>query len=468
MQHIDQPRGPGTAYRFKMRTPQVLIGHTDPQTGKPFGRWIIRTLGGERHLPTAKRLRDIRLAEVRALEADAKAGADLSGRFSLYRAEAWAEALRVQTRDGGPAPYQPDVRELIYDEIDRAPRVQRKAFTKLALSGTLSIADAVDRYLHDRREGNGLGYETLKTTTISDVWVAVRYLAKFMEAEPDALFLDDVTPGMATEFRGDFLPAQTTPRAPEGLSLKTTEKYCSMLRGLWGWAIEHRKVPSEVNPFDKPKGVRRVKPKRSAQRRPYTADEAGKVMVAFPLGNRLGDIFRLALVSGVRADEIAKVTVENTTEDGSFYTITGGKTENAQRPIPVPEVAREIVKRRRQQAKEAGQERLFWEYPLRPSTGKASSLSQEFTRARRKVLGTGTDGELSFHSLRHTWRTKARQAGVPAGDANDLGGWAGERTSSSVYDHGLLLEDLAERQQQVAERLHRDGYLEGWQCCLAP
>lgn len=75
MKHIIQPRGDGTAYQFKIRTPSGLKGMIDPATGKKFGTYIKRSLGGSRHLPTAKKLRDLRLAEVRAMEADAVSSA---------------------------------------------------------------------------------------------------------------------------------------------------------------------------------------------------------------------------------------------------------------------------------------------------------------------------------------------------------------------------------------------------------
>lgn len=91
MKHIIQPRGDGTDYRFNIRTPSSLKGMIDPSTGKKFGTYIKRSLGGTRHLPTAKKLRDIRLAEVRAMEADAKRGAALGDRFSLEKASAWAD-----------------------------------------------------------------------------------------------------------------------------------------------------------------------------------------------------------------------------------------------------------------------------------------------------------------------------------------------------------------------------------------
>lgn len=52
MKHIIQPRGDGTAYQFKIRTPATLQGMTDPATGKSFCAFIKKNLGGKRHLST--------------------------------------------------------------------------------------------------------------------------------------------------------------------------------------------------------------------------------------------------------------------------------------------------------------------------------------------------------------------------------------------------------------------------------
>jgi integrase len=463
MKHIIRPRGDGTAYQFKMRRPVVLDGMIDPATGKRFGTFIRRSLGATHHIPTAKKLRDIRLAEVRAMEADAVRGAALGNRFSLEKASAWAEALRVQKAEGGPDEYDPDVQDLIRDEVAKAPKAMRKAFEKVALSGTISLTDAVTRYLHDRREGNGHGYAPLRKTTQNDLGVASRYLCTYLNGDGGTVFLEDITPDTVAEFRGDYLPAKTSPRAPQGLSLATIDKLIGLLRSLWAWAIERRLTGgAKANPFENPKGVRRLKRDVGPKRNIFEAHEASAIMIAFPHGDRLGDIFRLSLVSGARADELAKVQLSNVAEDASWFIIMGGKSKNAKRTIPVPEVARGFLLERMRSVSGAKADRLFYEFPLRPATGKASALSQLFTRERRNILGKETDGRLSFHSLRHTWYTKARQAGVSESDANDLGGWAGKKRSSSTYDHGLLLTDLAIKQEQVAARLMRDGYLEAF------
>ena len=304
MDYIIQSRGAGTAYRFKMRTPKSLQGLTDPKTEKPFKNWITRSLGANSHLPTAKKMRDIRLAEIRTMEAQVGAGASLDSRFSLERAEGWAEALRAQNAKGGPDNYEHDVYDLIEDEVSAAPKAQRKAFKKVALSGAISLADAVERYLHDRREGNGSGYASIKDTTKNDLRKALWYLCQFMEETEESLFIDDISVDDVEKFRGDFLPEQKSPRAPNGLSLATIEKLCGLLRNLWVWAIERRHIPEAQNPFVQTKGVRRQKRSKEAKRDMYSAREANAIMAAFPQGHRLGDIFRLTLFSGCRADEI--------------------------------------------------------------------------------------------------------------------------------------------------------------------
>jgi hypothetical protein len=54
MQYIEQPKGQGTAYRFRMKTPKGLRGRANPWSGGgTFGTWIIRPMGGEKHLPKA-------------------------------------------------------------------------------------------------------------------------------------------------------------------------------------------------------------------------------------------------------------------------------------------------------------------------------------------------------------------------------------------------------------------------------
>lgn len=176
----------------------------------------------------------------------------------------------------------------------------------------------------------------------------------------------------------------------------------------------------------------------------------------------MGDLFRVGLVTGARVTEIAKVTATETKEDGSIFLISGGKTDNARRVVPVPHVARPIIARLRKEALEGGHDRLFHAFPVNAATGTAKSASKAFTGLRRKVLGRDTDERLAFHSLRHTWKTLSRRAGLSIDDAHDLGGWAGVKRTSDPYDHGLNDFELMEAQEKVAAFLKSEGYLEGF------
>ncbi len=459
MKYIEQPRGPNTAYRFKMKTPQALRGKSNPwREGKLFGRNIILSMDGERHLPTAKKLRDQYLGEIRSLEMQLK-GAD---RFSVKSAEIWAEVLRNSDDIDHEDESTPSLRSLFYDEVERAPKEIRDRFGEVGMAQSLSLAKALEQYIDARRVENPFGYKPLTHSARNELKTAIRYLCDFMEKTEEDLYLDGVSKHSAMRFRGEYLGTLSSKQTGKQLSRATIDKLLTMLRVLWVWAIEHRKLPSQENPFVFPKGLPRAKVNKEASREVFRPEETTALLGAAPQGDRIGDLFRIGLVCGARISELAKVTVDNTAEDGGIFQIDGGKTVNAKRVIPVPEIAQPLIQRLRAAALEAGETRLFFAFPLDPKTGTAKAASQAFTRLRRDVLGEKTDGRLTFHSLRHTWKTTSRRAGLSIDDAHDLGGWASVRRSSNPYDHGLNNKELAEAQEKVCALLLADGQLEGF------
>ena len=310
MKYIEQPKGPGTAYRFRMKTPKNLRGTPNPWCeSKLFGVWIIRSMAGERHLPSAKKLRDIYLAEVRRLEIEYRARV----RFSLERAEMWADALRTESD-------QTLVRDLIYNEAERAPEKDRKAFLKVAMANTLPLSKAMQQYLEARAPSNPYGNKPIGKTSANEVTTAVNYLCAFCKTTPEALFLDDITPELVAEFQYDFLPKQPSKKTGRGLTPGTVEKLITMLRGLWRWALARKKVKLDGNPFNRPEhDLPREKKRTEPKRDQFKPEEAQKVLAAVSQGDRMGDLFRVGLVSGARVTEIAKVTVSDTKEDGSVF-----------------------------------------------------------------------------------------------------------------------------------------------------
>ncbi len=457
-----------------MKTPPELIGRENPKTGKPFGREIKLGLG-TRHLPEAQKKRDIILGEIRSRVAIANGAED----FSLESAAIMRREI-VKDEEKPPHPadmtgdpsapvdetvgYAVGLRGIVVDKIESAgnrPRSKRpskkklETYAKVALGDGYALSDALELYLENRAENNAAGYKPLSQSTVKDVRTAVRYLSEFMDGYVE---LEDVTPDVAQDFRFNYLPNLTSAHAKDGLSSGTINKHITMLSGVWKWARERRLIKG-VNPWSFESGVPKAKRSPDDRRAAFSPEQVQKICAAFPQGDRLGDAFRLALVTGCRSDEVAKLLVSDVDEDVAGFVIRVGKTENARRYIPLIGVARQLMRQRLTSRVEDG--RVFPDWPIRPSTGKVSALPQAFTRERRRVLGRATDKRLSFHSTRHTWRTVARNTpGIIESIVLQLGGWAKEGGASSIYDHGAVRERLTETQEAIGAEMERQGYLE--------
>ncbi|MGG7568557.1 site-specific integrase [Rhodovulum sp. DZ06] len=461
MSYLKQSRGKG--WVFRMKTPEILVGKPNPWTGKPFGNEIKKGLG-TRSKREAMRLRDVALGEIRRLEVEAAGGKP----FSKERALSWAAFQREFEARSEGTPYEITPSEVIRDEIEAElalPRSKRRSsnadlerYAAIALRGETPLTDALEQYLVERGpEAEQRGYMPLKPATVKDVKTAVAYLRDHLGPEAT---LAVVTTDTARVFLQDVLPSKTGPRSPQGLSAKTVDKHATMLAGLWDWARERGLISSEEdNPWRRKRSVRRAKGKERV-RRPFNAEEVHRLFKAYPAGDRMGDAMRLALVTGARADELGQVRWADVEEDGSGFHIREGKTENAARWVPLPTIIRPVVLARRARMPASADGRLLWDWPLRPKDGKCSSLSQAFTRVRREVLGTATNGKLVFHSFRHTWRTQALRAGLNDHMVHQIGGWKATKTSSTPYNHGFEKTQLAKAMNTLQAQMATADLLE--------
>lgn len=244
------------------------------------------------------------------------------------------------------------------------------------------------------------------------------------------------------------------------MATRTADKYVVMLRPVWNWAIIERKLTSakmKANPWDFARSQPRTDKDTDNKRRHLYQGEVQKLFAATERGERGGDALRLSIATGVRINELILLAASDVEPDGSGFELRTGKSKNAARFIPLVHDAQDIIVARMTAHGDTG--RVFPEWPIKASDGKCGAVTNWFIHLRRKLLGAETEGEVVLHSTRHTWRTMARRAGVPDADVNDLGGWAGPKSSNSVYDHGLLREQLTERQERVWAELRRQGYL---------
>ncbi|MQX38605.1 hypothetical protein [Roseospira navarrensis] len=124
--YLYQPRGRG--WTFRCRTPESLVGHTNPRTGKPF-TGEIRVGLNTRSLTEARRQRDIILGELRKLEgrqgaidlADLKEAVEIGQRY-----RAGLEKLKAGV-------HEDEIDEIVSDPLeDDARRIEKVKGPKAA------------------------------------------------------------------------------------------------------------------------------------------------------------------------------------------------------------------------------------------------------------------------------------------------------------------------------------------------
>lgn len=460
-----QPRGAGTAWLFRMATPALLVGRTNPRTAKPYGKEIRESLGGIRDLKKAREERDRRLGEIREEQAAVVANAegDMGAALEI------AAHLRSMNDDGGPDSESDLLTSVVVDaaeeleqklakrlagklgraEAQRRAGEKAKRWYRAAVGKETPFSVALKRYKEDKAK-------SLSTSTLNNLGTAANELMAFAGRD---VSLQDADRRMVAEFVTKYLPNRKGPKAPVGQGPATIRKKVSQLAQVWRWAQQRGILPySKETPWDEQAPSAKEVAASKAQRRPFRPEETRKLLAAAPAGDALGDIVRVTLTCGVRLEEIADLAGEQVAPDASYYEIKAGKTINAKRIVPLVGEAREVIRRRVKKVKGKGP--LFPELPVRKSTGKrGGAISQAFTRLRRRVLGSETDRELAQHSFRHTWRTAARRAGVDLRTAHEMGGWSRGKDNDITYDHGLAVKHYAREQKKVAAWLAREKYL---------
>src|SRR5262249_28779843 len=143
--------------------------------------------------------------------------------------------------------------------------------------------------------------------------------------------------------------------------------------------------------------------------------------------------------------EIANLTADDIKQTGGiwYFDIRDGKTDNAERVVPIHHALIDAGLLKYRDALPSGS-RLFPSLKAPPSDpgklGKALGYAVESCRTR---LGRGREG-LDFHSCRHTVGDRLRKAGVPKDDRGFLLGHADVEIQNKVYGHdGPGLKRLA-------------------------
>lgn len=158
MRYLKQPRGPGKSWVFRMMTPSDLVGVPSPWDGKPLPKEIKKGLG-TRHLPEARKLRDIALGDIRRLQDDLSDGEA----FSLASAVEWREAVTADRR-AAEDPRHVGVELVLTDNFEAAearglPRDRLKRFARVATGNGFPFDLAHSQYVEARSPDNPYGYK---------------------------------------------------------------------------------------------------------------------------------------------------------------------------------------------------------------------------------------------------------------------------------------------------------------------
>lgn len=340
MHYLVQPRGAGTGWVFRMITPPSLIGRPNPWTGKPFGKEIKKGLQS-RQLVEARKRRDVALGEVRQCVHLLTE----EGRHSTEVALEWHKQIQREQNSEDPiirahgSPASLVLTERLAQSFpERNVRLPPRAtrFAKVAFGDGFPLDTAVEQYIRERSPNNSFGYAPLATTTVLNLHSAVKHLKAFTGSDDMTACLEDITIDEAQGFRDDYLPTLTSHRSPNGLSSSTINKQITLLRGLWRWAIERRFTrKGYTDPWSFARSTPRAKRASQADRSYFNPQQVALLFAASPIGTREGDILRLALATGCRADELASLSAMDVLEGGAAFQLLKGKTANAQRYIPL-------------------------------------------------------------------------------------------------------------------------------------
>jgi integrase len=217
----------------------------------------------------------------------------------------------------------------------------------------------------------------------------------------------------------------------------TGNRWISAASAYWRW-MEKRGVVSS-RPWQGQSLAKAPARSREGERekRPYTDDEMRALLAGSP-GEELADLIRVAALSGMRLEEIYRLTVADCA--GGWFNVRVSKTEAGVRRVPIHSELSGTVARR-SQAKPPGAF-LFHE----PGGGnknreRSAAVSKRFGRYRKaQGVHEGKEGRrasaVDFHSLRRWFITQARNAGHDRGMVAAVVGHEAGNVTDDVYSGG--------------------------------
>lgn len=224
--------------------------------------------------------------------------------------------------------------------------------------------------------------------------------------------------------------------AERGTTSKTRSNILSDIATVWS-CLQRVTDAITTNPW------RLVIPTVTDSRRgkAFTVEQEQAILAAADAikGCSWGLACRIARHTGLRQGDVVRLRWEQINLADGVISVVPGKTKrhNIAVLLPITGILRQALGEQRPSG--------F----LMPDLAHAASV-QHFKVPFRQVLDAANIGAgYTFHSWRHTFRTRLSEAGVSDDVAKRLGGWTDDRTAER-YDHATRLEALAQAVEAAA------------------
>lgn len=227
---------------------------------------------------------------------------------------------------------------------------------------------------------------------------------------------------------------------------KTTNRKISSLSSLWRWAL--RRGLAEENPW-LDQSVRKNEGGRKRKKlRAYTAEELRALVFPGPEDPVLRDLIWLGLFTGARLNEICELRPADV-KDGGLQ-IREGKTDAAQRWLPIPKPVGAIIARR---AKNEG-----WLFPELKPSGPDGKRSWNVQKRINRWIGNELEdsSEVNFHSFRRSYATACEQVDLHLNTQSELMGHTKPSLAGRVYAAGQSKCQLKKAQRLVASHISQE------------
>jgi len=261
--------------------------------------------------------------------------------------------------------------------------------------------------------------------------VASRLTEWVKEVYPSASTAERVDRACAAAYAESLLNEKRRIKAKKrtaGLSDKTRQNIINDLSAMWEGMI--RITDSiKANPW------KLVRPEvhDSERGQAFTAEQVTEILkAADAVGHGWGLACRIALYTGLRYGDVATLDWKDVDlVNGVIHTIPN-KTARHKIVVDIP-IAPALMTEFEKEIDRDGEvfPGLAMYYPVQ-------YMPFKFSKVLKKAKVTG---KYTFHSFRHTFRTRLGEAGVSKDLAQKLGGWTND-TMADHYDHSERIEEL--------------------------